>query len=279
VLIHSTSDAATDDGHSVLFIHGQSGSSLIWMRVLPRLRDYGLRTFAVLHRDESQLDAEAVDQFANAAALGRLLDEEHRSPAVIVGHGAGAGLALALAATAPRHVRALVLVAPATGPQTIGVADRVLATPLLGASLAWLGFRGAGLALRIGPLRQLILTKVIGPNPGDTGQIARQLADGRTWRNFATKHRRLVSYARCLQHGLSQLSCPVFIVAGTHDPIAAPRVVDALARRLPGARTVTTETGHLVPIDDPDAVADTILGALRIDYRNPRASVVPDPVG
>jgi pimeloyl-ACP methyl ester carboxylesterase len=121
VLIHPTSDPTMDDdkhphAHSVLLIHGQPGSALIWTHILPLLRAYGLRTFAVEQRDDSQASGEAVDQFANAAALGRLLDEQQRPPAIIVGHSHGAGLALALAATVPRHVRALVLVAPAAGP-------------------------------------------------------------------------------------------------------------------------------------------------------------------
>lgn len=272
VLIHPTSDpAAGDRGQvdtpGVLFIHGQRGSSLIWMSVLPLLDDSGLRTHAVRHQGDRP-DGEAVDQFANAAALGRLLDEQSAPPAVIVGHGSGAGLALALAATAPRHVRALVLVAPDAGPQMISATDRLLAAPVLGPSLAWIGCRGAGLALRIGPRRGRIANALVGDRVADIDLLARHLTDGRTWRNFSTKQRRLVAYARCLQQGLSRLSCPIFIVAGREDPIAAPRVIDALARRLPGAQVITTHAGHLVPIDDPDTVAATILRAVRADYPN-----------
>jgi pimeloyl-ACP methyl ester carboxylesterase len=274
VLIHSVSDETIDDdgcadAHSVLLIHGQPGSSLIWTRVLPLLRAYGLRTFAIERRGDSQVDDEAVDQFANAAALGRLLDERGRPPAVIVGHSLGAGLALALAATAPRHVRALVLVAPAAGPQTISITDRVLAMPIFGPSLAWLGFRAGGLALHVGRLRELIMGKRVGLNVSDAKVAVHRITYGTTWQSFATEQRRLVTYARCLHHGLSQLSCPILIVAGTDDPIAPPRVVAELARRLPGADIITTETGHLIPIDDPDAVASAVLRALRSDYRNP----------
>ena len=160
VLIDSAPAPAGEDdranARNVLFIHGPSASSLIWTRVLSLLSEGGVHTHVVRYGGERQAGPDAVDQFANAAALARLLDEQHSAPAVIVGYGAGSGLALALAATAPRHVRALVLVAPVAEPLTIGVIDRVLATPLLGASLAWIGFRGAGLAVRIGPLRDVI---------------------------------------------------------------------------------------------------------------------------
>jgi pimeloyl-ACP methyl ester carboxylesterase len=273
VLIHPTSDPTVDhdrhpDAHSVLLIHGQPGSALIWTRVLPVLRAYGLRTFAVEQRADSHTGGEAVDQFANAAALGRLLDERQRPPAVIVGHSHGAGLALALAATAPRHVRALVLVAPVAGPQSISITDRVLATPILGSSLAWLGFHAASLALRVGPLRDQIRNQLVGSSATDAKQAARRISHSRTWRSFAAEQRRLVTYARCLHHGLNQLTCPILVVAGTDDPIAAPRVVTALAKRLPGAEILVTDTGHLIPIDDPDAIATAILRALRSDYRN-----------
>ncbi|MDT7730109.1 MAG: hypothetical protein QOK45_362 [Mycobacterium sp.] len=277
VLVHPTSDDAIDDdsdptAHSVLLIHGQPGSSLIWTHVLPLLRAYGLRTFAADRPGYAHTDGEAVDQFANAAALARLLDEQQRSPAVIVGHSLGAGIALALAATAPRHVRALVLVAPAAGPQSISLTDRVLAAPIVGPSLAWIGFRAAGLALHIAPLRQRILGKRVGLSASHARQVVHRLTYGTAWRSFITEQQHLVTDARRLRHGLSQLDCPIFIVAGKRDHVATGRVITALSRRLPGSDIITTDTGHLIPIDDPDAVAHAVLRALRCDYRKSLSS-------
>jgi pimeloyl-ACP methyl ester carboxylesterase len=272
VLIHPTSDDAMDDdnsptAHSVLLIHGQPGSSLIWRHVLPLLRAYGLRTFAVDRPGHGHTGGEAVDQFANAAALARSLDEQQRCAAVVVGHGLGAGIALALAATAPRHVRALILVAPAAGPQSISLTDRVLAAPIVGPALAWLGFRAAGLALHIAPLRQRILGKRVGLSGNDARQFVHRLTHGTAWRTFIAEQQHLVTDARRLHLGLSQLDCPIFIVAGKRDHVATGRVIAALSRRLPGSDIITTDTGHLIPIDDPDAVAHAVLRALRCDYR------------
>jgi hypothetical protein len=81
--------------------------------------------------------------------------------------------------------------------QTISTTDRVLATPIRGSALAWLGFHAAGLALCVGPLRDRTLNKLV-----------------------------------------------------------------------PNAEIITTDTGHLIPIDDPDTVTTAILRALRSDYRN-----------
>jgi pimeloyl-ACP methyl ester carboxylesterase len=272
VLIHSIADETVDadsglEAHSVLLIHGQPGSSLIWTRVLPLLHSHGLRTVAVDRPGYGYTGGEAKDQFANAAAIGRLLDEQDRSPAVIVGHSLGAGIALALAATAPRHVRALVLVAPAAGPQSISITDRVLAAPILGPSLAWLGFRAVGIALHLAPLRQRILTTRIGLSVSDAKQVVHRITCGTTWRSFTIEQQHLVTDARRLHLRLGQLDCPVLIVAGARDHIATPRIVTALSRRLPGSEIITTDTGHLIPIDDPHAVTNAVLRALRCDYR------------
>jgi hypothetical protein len=40
-----------------------------------------------------------------------------------------------------------------------------------------------------------------------------------------------------------------------------------MARQLPEADRITTDTGHLIPIDDPEAVVDAVLRALRWQYR------------
>jgi hypothetical protein len=102
----------------------------------------------------------------------------------------------------------------------------------------------------------------------DAKQIARRISHGRTWRSFATEQRRLVTHARCLHLGLNQLTCPILVINGTNDPTAAPQVVAALVRQLPNAEIITSDGGHLIPIDDPDAVTAAILRALRRDYRN-----------
>jgi pimeloyl-ACP methyl ester carboxylesterase len=274
MLVHSARDHAVDDGgpldaHSVLLIHGQTESSMIWTRLLPLLRRRGLRTIAVDRPSNGHAGVEAADLLTRASTLARLLDQQQqRSPAVIVGHGHGAGIALALAATAPRHVRALVLVAPAVSPRSISLTDRLLAAPLLGPCLTWLGFRVAGLALHVPALRQLILTARVGLSASDAKRVVRGLTSGPTWRSFVLEQRRLVTDAHHLHQTLSRIGCPVVIVAGTRDDIATPWAVITLGRRLPGAEVITADTGHLIPIDAPDVVASAVLRVLRIDDRN-----------
>jgi pimeloyl-ACP methyl ester carboxylesterase len=258
---HRTADDGRLEAYSALLIHGQPGSSLIWTRVLPLLRGRGVRTVAVDSPSNGHAGVEAADLVTRAATLARLLEQQQRSPAVIVGHGYGAGIALALAATAPRHVRALVLVAPAVGPQSTSLADRLLAAPVLGPWLTWLGFRAAGLALHLPALRQRILTARVGLGVSDVKRVVRGLTYGTTWRSFVLQQRRLVTDARRLHETLSRIRCPVVIVAGTRDDIATPLAVTDLGRRLPGSEVITIDTGHLIPIDAPDVVASAVLSA------------------
>jgi pimeloyl-ACP methyl ester carboxylesterase len=273
VLIHhpsNTSAAGGGEAPSVLLLDGPPETPFMWHRVLPVLRSRGVQPCTVKRPDKPATAGQADDPYTTAAAdIAQLLDDQQRCPAVIVGYSFGAGTALALAASAPRHVRALVLVAPAAGLQSISIADRLLAAPMIGPVVTCLGFRLAGVALHLPALRRGILTTRAGLNARDAKQFVRHITFGSTWRTFASVQRRLVSDARRRNQQLSRIDCPVLIVAGTHDRIVAPRTGTALRRLLPGSEVITTAaTGHLIPIDDPDSVADAVLRALRYEYRS-----------
>jgi pimeloyl-ACP methyl ester carboxylesterase len=273
---HKTTWADIDDteapiAHSVLLIHGQPGSALFWTQVLPLLHRHGLRVLAVDRPGYGHTGGAAIDQFGNAAALSQILQEKHMAPAVIVGHSLGAGIALALAAIAPDHVRALVLVAPAAGPNAITTTDRVLAAPIIGATLSWLAFRAAGLALHVPLLRQRVLTDRIGLSTTEADEVIRRITHDQVWRSFTAEQRHLITDAHLLQQRLGEIQCPVVIVSGTHDRIVRPRMITAITRRLPESCLTTTNTGHLIPIDDPTAVLNAVLHALRLDYQQSRA--------
>jgi 2-succinyl-6-hydroxy-2,4-cyclohexadiene-1-carboxylate synthase len=270
VLIHHPSNTSADGGEapSVLLLDGPPGTPFMWHRVLPVLRSRGVQPCTVKRPGNPAIAGQAEDPFTTAAEIAQLLEDQQLCPAVIVGYRFGAGTALALAASAPRHVRGLVLVAPAAGLQSISIADRLLAAPMLGPVMTWLGFRLAGLALHLPGLRRAILTTRAGLNAGDAKQFVRHITFGSTWRTFVSEQRRLVSDARRRNQQLSRIDCPVLIVDGTRDRIVGPRTGTALRRLLPGSEVMTTAAaGHLIPIDDPDSVADAVLRALRYEYR------------
>jgi pimeloyl-ACP methyl ester carboxylesterase len=261
-------DLEDEHAHSVLLIHGQPGSSLIWTRVRPLLLACGLQVLAIDRPGYGHTTGQALNQFGNAAAIAAVLDEQHTSPTIVVGHSLGAGIALALAATAPHHVRALVLIAPAAGRSAISATDRALAAPILGPTLTWLGFRATGLALHMPVLRRRILTDRIGLGENDADEVVRRITRGEVWRSFSVEQRHLVTDAQLIEESLAGITCPVVIVAGTRDRIVRPRIVAALARQLPESNLITADAGHLIPSDNPDAVVNAVLRALRWQYRN-----------
>jgi pimeloyl-ACP methyl ester carboxylesterase len=252
---------------SVLLLHGQPGSSLVWNRVRPRLEDLGLRVFAVDRPGYGYADAPATDLFGNAEALAGLLDPPGTGPAVVVGHSLGAGVALALAARFPRRVQAMVLLAPAAGLAALSPSDRLLAAPVIGPALSWVGFRSLGLAFQVPRLRRAILRERVGLRDGEAAAVVGRLTTGPLWLSFAIEQRALRSGLRRLETMLAGITAPTMILAGTRDRIVPRRAVTWLAGQLPDAQLRQVDAGHFLPTDAPDAVVEAVLRAVRHHYR------------
>ena len=55
--------------------------------------------------------------------------------------------------------------------------------------------------------------------------------------------------------GLAGIRCPMMILGGRQDPLAAPGLLKEMAAAIPGARLVVIEDcGHLAPLERPEAV-------------------------
>jgi pimeloyl-ACP methyl ester carboxylesterase len=267
------SDTSADSGEgapAVLLLDGPPGTPSIWHWVLPVLRSRGVQACTIKRPDSANSAGRLEDPFSTAATdITRLLRDQRRGCAVIVGYSAGAGTALALAAGLSRYVRALVLVAPAAGLPSIGIIDRLLAAPTVGPVVAWLGFRLAGVALHLPALRRVVLSTRAGFGRSEAKQVVAHLTFGSAWRTFTSEQRRLVSDARRRSQLLSLIDCPVLVVEASHHWIVTRRTGTALRKLLvPGSPVITiAATGPLIPIDDPDSVADAVLRALREEYR------------
>ncbi|MDP9117089.1 MAG: alpha/beta hydrolase [Actinomycetota bacterium] len=239
----------------------------MWHRVLPVLRTRGVQAL-VVKRSESSMTAPHTDARKTAESdVAQVLAEQ--GTAVVVGYGLGASTALAMAASAPHRVRALVLIAPAAGLQPIGIADRLLAAPVAGPVVACIGFRLVALALQVPALRRRILVTRGGLCASNAEHAVHHLASRSTWRTFLSAQRRLVSDHQRRYDQLGRIACPIVIVDGAYDRAVTRRIGATVRRLLPGAELVSSSAaGHLIPLDDPDSVADAILRALRREYRN-----------
>jgi pimeloyl-ACP methyl ester carboxylesterase len=262
VFIHPAAQRPSPDGPGVLLIHGGSGSALIWAHLEPLLRNRGLPVQVVEAPQHP-----AAELTADAAVLAHRLEPRSGGRRVIVGHGSGAGVAVALAATAPDCAQALILIAPTLQPPVIPLLGRALAAPVLGSAIAWLGFRAAGLAFRLPSLRRRLLVDGAGLTTTQAAQVMHSFSRGRAWRRFSIEQRRRVDEDKRLRRLLDQIDCPTLIIAGRHDRVALFAVVSVLAGQLPGALLVPTDSGHLIPVDEPDLVLNAVLRARELRSR------------
>ena len=78
--------------------------------------------------------------------------------------------------------------------------------------------------------------------------------------SFAAINRMLTDYD--LAPRLGEIGCPTLMMAGAHDPLRPPALVEALAASLPAARCRTLESGHFMNWQTPDLVGAAIDGFL-----------------
>jgi pimeloyl-ACP methyl ester carboxylesterase len=67
-----------------------------------------------------------------------------------------------------------------------------------------------------------------------------------------------------LLEGLSTIDVPTTVMVGTRDALTLPKKADQIVATVPGARLVTLQNrGHMLPLEDPDAVTDEIVRAVK----------------
>jgi lipase len=98
----------------LLAIHGLTGHGQRWQQLTDYIPEIAVAAPDLLGHGRSSWAAPwSID--ANVSALGALLDEQAKGPALVVGHSFGGAIALHLAATHPDRVAALLLLDPALG--------------------------------------------------------------------------------------------------------------------------------------------------------------------
>ena len=209
----------------------------------------------------------AGDPFAAAAGIARLLDDEQQAPAVIVGHSVGVGVALALAVNAPRHVRALVLVGPAPAScrsaSSTDCSRRRCSVP---SSPTWVSVWSAS---------RCTFLRCAEPRwPTRGPQCPRR--QGARARDRVRDHVAQIRRGRCDDwsvrpaEGISRWPASTARSSSSSEIGTGPPVVRAVRCDdcyPPRRSSATAAAGHLIPIDDPDCVADAVLRALRREYR------------
>jgi pimeloyl-ACP methyl ester carboxylesterase len=253
----------------VILLHGQPGSALDWHAVVPLLRE----TFDVITPDRpgyGHTGGRAVGFAANAAAVVDLLDHFGVEQTIVVGHSWGGGVALALAEHYASRVAGLVLISSVSPGEHFGWADRLLAAPVLGESVAAATIGAAGRVLGSRHVRSWsgrylpqqardavhVLAAMTGAGTGTTA-----------WRSFVVEQRALLAELESFGPGLAKIETPTAVVHGSADHVVPPAVARHLVVSVPGATRITvTGAGHMLPHDHPRDVAAAVR---RVAQRSP----------
>ena len=237
-------------GPLILLLHGILGHGWMWHDVAPRLTDLG-HVLALDFRGYGDSQWSRLGQYTSddhAADVQTVLNAVGGGAAAVVGFSSGGLVGLALAARCPELVSSLVMVdiAPASSLSETDV-------PAVPAE-----YGGHGQALeaerRLSPRageRMLQAMALFGTRPVADGKLARK-HDGYFLSRWPFR-----ADQRWVE--LAALEQPVLIVRAAESPVLsaadAARMV-ALARN--GSLVEVEGSGHLVPVEQPQALADAI---------------------
>jgi pimeloyl-ACP methyl ester carboxylesterase len=250
------------DAPVVVLPHCWGCSHEVWLPVTRRLKEQGFRVVlydqrghGASSRGTAQLTIETL-----AHDLTAVLDATDVRDAVLAGHSMGGMTIMSLAAHRPdvlkERAKATVLVATAatnlgTGSvQGARVANALVASPLV--TRAMQSKNG-----------HVFVRRAFGENPVRSHMdLTRELFGGC---HGAVRGDFLLSMSTMdLLEGVATMQVPTTVMVGTRDALTLPKKADQIVATVPGARLVTLQNrGHMLPLEDPDAVTDEIVRAVK----------------
>ena len=66
-----------------------------------------------------------------------------------------------------------------------------------------------------------------------------------------------------MQDELATLRCPVLVIGGSLDRVRPPKLAEAVASAIPGARYVEIRTGHYMAVQTPGLIFDCVEAFLK----------------
>lgn len=249
--------SASPSPPAVVFLHGIGGNARIWAPQMASFAAAGFRP-APLDLlgygsrepvDRMEFDMLAADVEAQVAQLG--LERP-----IVVGHSMGGMVAQTLLRRGPRAYRAAVLscTSPAFGDPTGEFQKKFVAD-----RLAPLDAGHSMVELAPG-----MVAAVSGPAPDPAGRkLAIETIATTSERSYRAAVHCLVAFDE--RANLAHIGVPVLCLAGEHDRLAPPAMMERMAARIPGARYICLKgVGHLPNIEAPHAFDAAILDFLRV---------------
>ena len=246
-------------GDPILFIHGMPTSGRLWRSIIERLCGrftcFAIDLPGLGNSPHEPYDPDFLRHFAeqiDRIRIANKIDKWH-----VVGHDAGSVVAVHYARYFPEHVACMALLSPALFPELKPFyLLEALRKPILGELLAPL----------IGPIFwKIAMRRAL----ADTAGGDRLISDfHKPFCGFAGawQFMRVVRWGKPssvladVPHFLPELLMPTLIFHGSKD-VAIP---EAFARRasqlIPNARMITLDSGHFIPLHQPESVATGLAG-------------------
>ncbi len=245
-------------GRPLLLIAGLGYGLWLWHKMVPLLAE---RTQVIVldNRGAGQTDQPSGPYSAAmlAADTAGLLDGLGISSAAVFGHSMGGFIAQELVLSRPELVDRLILASTNFGgPRHVPITPTAMAV-MLDRSGDPVEVVRRGIAVSCAPgfaeahpdvVQELIDYRLSNPVP--PAQYQAQMAIGLG----------LVDEVYAFEHRLPAVEAPTLIVFGEHDGVVPPGNAELLARQIPHSQVrILPDTGHLIPIEAPQAAAATVL--------------------
>jgi 3-oxoadipate enol-lactonase len=247
-----------EEGHGapVILLHGHTLDLRVWEEVVPSLIAAGFRAIRYDQRGHGRSSSppSGYRYGDHAADLAEVIARLDAAPAHVVGLSRGAGIALELAVRQPALVRSLALIAPLVPDfelsEELFESFRALARAIRGEGVQpamrahWLGHPLIASAAAIPGVRERLEAMF---NTFPAGEYLASVRDGpdRAWK---------------LTDRLGEIATPALVMTGEHEIPDFAAMAALLAERLPGSvLEIVTDSGHLVPMEQPRAAAEVLV--------------------
>jgi pimeloyl-ACP methyl ester carboxylesterase len=246
-------------GDPILFIHGMPTSSRLWKGIIERLcGEFTCFTVDLPGLGETPPELYTPEYLHSVAKqIDQIRAENKIERWHVVGHDAGSAVAVHYAHYFPAHVRCMALLSPALFPELKPFyLIEWLRKPILGELLAPI----------IGPVFwKVAMRRALAGSAADDQMIS---AFHKPFSGFrgSWQFMRVVRWGKPstvladVPQFLPGLSMPTLIFHGSRDVTIPATFALRASKLMPNARMITVDSGHFLPIHQPESIANGIAG-------------------
>lgn len=221
---------------AILLVPGFMADESLWSDMTPALERFGPIVHADLRHD------------ASIEAMARRALEAAPPAFLLIGFSMGGYVARDMARLAPERVRALVLVATSTRPDTPALRQRKGAIGGAAPTIAFSGLSRTAVASSLHPRER-----------DNDALIERVRAMGVRLGGEVFRRQSMLERPGDL-HRLGEITCPTLVVAAAQDGLRSMDEARELQQGIPGAQlAIVEDSGHMIPVEAPQRLLDAIV--------------------